>query len=189
MMPLLLAKHTPVTYATWDPAGKSASITLSGSNLIATGPSSTGTFYAVRSTIGKASGKWYWELTIGTVGSQANGIGSSSQLLEPDSSLTDLEGLRVYYKGGDKYQSGGSPVAYGAAYVGGDVLGAKLDMDAKTLEMLKNNSSQGTLVSGLTGTMYAYFASTGSTLGSVTANFGASPFVYSLPAGYSGLLV
>lgn len=50
------------TYATWNPADKSADITLSLGNLKAT--QTTSSWDSVRSTIGKTSGKWYWEYTM-----------------------------------------------------------------------------------------------------------------------------
>lgn len=45
----------------WDSANKDASITLSGSNLIATGTASS-SWRSVRGTTGHTSGKWYYEV-------------------------------------------------------------------------------------------------------------------------------
>lgn len=52
-----------VTYATWNPSDKSANVTLSNGNLTATITANTA-FYGARATIGKSSGKWYWEQTV-----------------------------------------------------------------------------------------------------------------------------
>lgn len=182
------------TYTTWNPADKDSRITLTGSDLVATGPVSyTPAYYpGVRSIIGKSSGKWYWECVPTGSATCVIGIGSATQTLAMGANLgggepPTLEGLRAYFTDGSKYYP---YTAYGASYVSGSVLGFKLDMDGGTLECLKNNVSQGTLVSGLTGTMYAYTAvsSNNSPANVVTANFGASAFVYSVPAGYnSGL--
>src|SRR3989344_5257710 len=60
------ATSVSTTFATWNPSDKSASITFSGSDLTATGPTSGSTFFSVRATIGKSSGKWYWESTGGS---------------------------------------------------------------------------------------------------------------------------
>lgn len=177
-----------VTYATWNPADKSSAITLSNGDLTATPTAGSSSFYALRATVGKSSGKWYWELTGGAVssGADARGVGTTGQTLAPDGGLTNLEGVRVYYSGdGNKYQPS---AAYGAFYLNTDVIGLALDMGAGTLVCYKNNSSQGTLVSGLSGTFFPYIAintSGTSPARSVIANFGASAHVYTAPAGFN----
>lgn len=52
------------TYATLNPSDKDAAITLSGGDL--TMSSATNAWRSVRATIGKSSGKWYWEVTNST---------------------------------------------------------------------------------------------------------------------------
>jgi hypothetical protein len=178
----------PGTYATWNPADKHATVSLSGGNLTATGGTASDTNGAVRSTVGKSSGKWYWEVTVVTVGTnfQAHGIGSGTQNLDAGNAYANLEGLRVYFSfNGNKYLPA---TAYGASFTAGDVLGFALDMDAGTLVAYKNNVSQGTLVSGLTGTIYAYSipaSANGGTAAVCTANFGATALAFSPPAGFS----
>lgn len=192
MMPLLLVKNVsggaPPTYAILNPSDKSAGVTLSGGNLVATsnggGPS---VFCGVRSDIGKSSGKWFWEITVTTIdiGTMIGSI-AVTDAIDCDGTLAELDGKRVYFSGtGNAY----TPLtAYGASYTTGDVLGFALDMDGGTLICYKNGSSQGTLVTGLSGTFHAapfLFNDAGAV---VTANFGASAFVHSVPGGYnSGL--
>lgn len=176
-----------LTYATLNPSDKHANIVLSNGNRTATGGTATDTNDAVRSTIGKSAGKWYWEVTVGTVGTnfQAHGIGSGTQNLSAGGAYANLEGLRVYFSfNGNKYLPS---TAYGASYTAGDVLGFALDMDAGTLVCYKNNSAQPTLVTGLSGTIYAYLivSSSTATPAVCTANFGASALTYSPPAGYN----
>ena len=68
------------TYATWNPSDKDASVTLSGGNLVAS--STSASWAAVRSTISKSSGKWYWEYTVTAIGNgHTQGIGNSSATL------------------------------------------------------------------------------------------------------------
>lgn len=191
---LLLARKVPIAFATFNPSDKHADITLSGGNLTAQNTGGTANA-AVRSTVGKSSGKYYWEVVSTDTGGASStaragiGIGSSTQNLNAGGGFASLEGLRVYYgENGNKYQPS---TAMGATFTAGDVIGCKLDMDAGTFEVLKNNTSQGTIVTGLTGTIYAYVLSAVSGSGPyavITARFGATAFTYSVPSGYqSGL--
>ncbi len=50
-----------LSFATLNPSDKGSAVTLSNSNLTATFSGGNG---AVRATIGKSSGKWYWEIAV-----------------------------------------------------------------------------------------------------------------------------
>jgi hypothetical protein len=164
-------------YATWNPADKSVNITLTNGNLTAT---AGGTGGSVRSTLGKSSGKWYFEI-YQSGGQNPVGIGNSS------ASLAHYAGYDVNgygYLAGLLYHAG--TTSYGGATSASHWWGIALDMDNKTLTFIYNNISQGIAATGLTGT---WFAMPGSAAGLPwIANFGASPFAYTVPAGYnSGL--
>lgn len=177
---------TEYVYALWNRLDKSADLILSNGDRTVTNVGTGAGYPGVRSTIGKSSGKWYWELEFVTNNNSAVGVASSTETLAADAAISNLAGLRVYLgANGNKYSPS---TAYGASFAIGDIIGIKLDMDAGTLECLKNNVSQGTLVSGLTGTYYAYAILNVATSRSVIANFGETGFIYSVPAGYnSGL--
>lgn len=168
------------TYATLNPADKGGNTVLSGGDLkIAVSPSG---YQGSRSTIGVSSGKWYWEVVAtGTSIDSLIGVCNSS------ASLTTFVGGDVngwgYYPSGLKFTNGGS-AAYGASYAIGDVIGVALDMDAGTLIFYKNNTSQGTAYTGLTGTLYANSTPNNSTY-TLDHNFGATALTYSPPAGYN----
>lgn len=175
-----------ITYAFWNPADKSGGVSLTNSNLtasVSTGPPDGGT---VRSTIGKTSGKWYWEYKAES-GFALSGIANASASIAAQTYPgIDANGWS-YYTPGTKLNNGGS-ASYGAAYNTNDIIGVKLDMDNKTVEFLKNNVSQGVAFTGLTGTVYAATGNYTINQPLVTANFGASAFTYSVPSGYnSGL--
>lgn len=172
------------TYATWNPSDKDSGITLSNGNLSAQGVSGTVQYKGARSTIGKSSGKWYWEYSFsGTdVLNGGFGVGSATALLNLGGGMDTGEGYRVYYDSGNKYVPG---AAYGAAFDKTNILSVLLDMDAGNLVMYRNNVSQGTLVSGLSGTFFAYFGMHDARNNILTANFGASAFAYSVPGGYN----
>ncbi len=53
-----LVSKGPRVYATWSPSDKGSNITLTNSNLTATGAASLGAQEQVRATIGKSTGKW-----------------------------------------------------------------------------------------------------------------------------------
>ncbi len=179
---LIPLKSYAVTYATWNPSDKSTSAVLTNGNLTNTG-STPGIWAGVRSTIGKSSGKWYWEVTIGAPsdGYIFTGIANSSWLLDA-TIFADANGWGYTGVSGAK-ANGAGEVAYGSTYTNGDIIGVALDMDGKTITFYKNGVSQGQAFSGLSGTLYAITGPlTGSNAG--TANFGATNFAYTPPAGY-----
>lgn len=172
----MLAAAAIRNYATWNPSDKHASVTLSGGNLT----SASGFTTSVRSTIGKASGKWYWEVLQNTTDNCSVGVATSS------SALTSIAGGTAtswgYLETG-LIRNNSSTLFSGTAYSSGVVIGVALDIDLLTVQFFRNNVSQGSY-SIAAGT---YFAMVGS-FASTTANFGASAFTYSPPSGFnSGL--
>src|SRR5690606_21424014 len=105
----------PIVYATWNPSDKTASITLSGGNLIAT---PTSTAQGVRATIGKSSGKPQFEVNGGT---NYSGIGVRN-------AGNTLAGFVGGTSGGLGYLNGGtirfnnSTRATVATYTSGDII-------------------------------------------------------------------
>jgi len=170
------------TYATWDSGNKGTNLTLSGGDLITTG---SGTNWAsVLSTVAKSSGKWYWEITMSAGTFAEIGINAGTAELNTYNGF-GATGYSYRANNGNK-NNNNTETAYGASFTTGDVIGVALDLDGNTVTFYKNNTSQGTAYTGLTGTYYAT-VSTYDTF-SATANFGASAFVYTPPAGYeSGL--
>lgn len=174
---ILLAGLPQRTYATWNPADKGSGITLSGGNLVA---SSTASYMSVRATIGLTSGKWYWEVLLGGSGYWFVGVANASQslnayLFTPNSTGRQSNGY---------YWNSVASTSDGLSFAAGDVLGCKLNKDAGTLEILKNNSSLGAIEDLQSGTVYPAF---GNYIGTETAtvNFGASAFTYPVPSGYN----
>ena len=167
------------TYATWNPADKSADITLSLGNLKAT--QTTSSWDSVRSTIGKTSGKWYWEYTM-TWSDWFDGIGNSSATLT-NHVWFDANWRSYYFSDWSKVNNN-TYTAYWATWNGTSVISVALDMNAGTLIFYKNNVSQGTAFTWLSGTIYAMIGVYGNTT-SVTANFGATAQTYSPPSGYN----
>jgi hypothetical protein len=175
-------------YATLNPLRNNTSNALSNGNLDVT--STTGNFRNTPATIGFSSGKWYWEVLCNTVSGTNNraSLGISTNAASTDTQVGNDANSHGYYSvNGNKYFNG-SNSSYGASYSSGDVIGFALDMDAGTLVAYKNNASQGTLASGLTGTWFpavSILADAGTT--SISTNFGQRAFAYTAPSGFKAL--
>jgi hypothetical protein len=165
------------TYATWDPAQIGGNITLSNGNKTVTEVG--GSLHSARATVGVSTGKYYWEINVGSGGDVFTGVGTSSATLNNYLGI-DVNG-HGYYSVTGNYFTNGAGGAYGATYTTGDVIGIALDMDAGEIEMFKNNVSQGVMATGLTGTMYPMVSASNS---AITANFGATSFTYYPPLYY-----
>lgn len=173
------------TYATWNPSDKSANITLSGSNLIAT-CDGTAWFRWVRSTISQTSGKYYWEYTIttwvGWVSVLSVGIGKST------ATLSNYVGQDAnwwgWYNDGTSsiIRNNATSLSTPAAFAQGDIIGIALDLTASTVAFYKNNTLIYTTGATVSGTLFAMVSCYN--LASVTANFWPS-LTYSPPAGFN----
>jgi len=174
------------TYATWNPADKSSLVTLSGGNLIANMTSAASNYF-VRSTIGKSSGKHYWETIIDSATPiddffMPAGISQASENINDWMGLT--AGVSFTFDGGQFYQNGGALTNPGA-WTLGDVVGMCLDLTPGSENIkFKRNDVLMITVPIAAGT---YYAGTGcfATIGQTTTNFGATPFTYTPPVGYN----
>jgi hypothetical protein len=105
-------------------------------------------------TVGISSGKWYFEVTVGSSGAQDIGVGiAKAQVLIQQAILGLTPHSWGYYSQLVTYNNA-SGSSYGATYTTGDVIGVALDVDAGTLVFYKNNTSQGTAFSGLAAGTY-----------------------------------
>jgi len=184
--------YLPITYATWNPADKTFYGVLSANNLTIHDANT----YAVRSTISKSSGKWYWEYTIGQFDNVNNFM-----MLGIATSLADLANSQIGFDIYGWAYAEGSGINgnklhnsvfsnYGSIYAPNDVIGVALDMDTGIVQFYLNNVGQGIAYSGLSGSIFAGVGniSYGGTNDGITANFGETAFTYTPPSGYnSGL--
>jgi|TARA_B100001094_G_scaffold62631_1_gene58507 hypothetical protein len=99
------------------------------------------------STFGVTSGKWYWEVKATDV----NGVTAIGVTMPFywDADYT-LQGC-IYYAQGPQRYNNASASSFGSGYTDGDIISFALDMDATppTMEVYKNNSSEGNLMAGL----------------------------------------
>ena len=174
-----------ITYATWNPSDKHADVTLTGWNLIAT--SSQTTWRNARATIWVSSWKWYWEYKVtGGAIETMSAIGTSSATLWGSwATYPGSDTFSYWYYGswGNKFTNNSSS-AYGSGYTTNDVIGVALDMNAWTLIFYKNNVSQWTAYTGLSGTFFPIIGLNANGQ-QVTANFWATTMTYTAPSGYN----
>jgi hypothetical protein len=154
-------------------------------------------------TIGVSAGKWYWEI-LNLDGNSSIGIANNAA--SPSGYVGEDANGWSYFISGTKY-TGGTGSSYGASYTDDDIVGVALDMDAGTLIFYKNNVSQGTAFSSLSGTMFPALSTSGASHNVINvANFGQNPsfngeitsgtatdgnslglFKYAPPSGYLAL--
>jgi hypothetical protein len=162
-------------------AGSTA--TLSNGNLSFTNASASHARRA--STIAVSSGKWYAEATITTVGGSYPLVGIATTSTFNGATYVGADSTSYgYASNATKYNNAGA-VSYGATYTTNDVIGIALDLDAGTLVFYKNNVSQGTAYSSLSGEFS--FAASGLSGTVWELNFGQRPFTYTPPSGYVAL--
>ncbi|MFL1671465.1 SPRY domain-containing protein [Paenibacillus dendritiformis] len=165
---------------TWDAVNKGSGVILSNGNLTAKVPNYNNT---VRATHGKSHGKWYWEITISVYNWLLIGIANKNAHLNTNNSET--QNIRYYRDNGLKHPEA---TPYGANFDVDDTISILLDLDNGTLEFWKNGVSQGVSHTNikLMGEVYPSITAVQSVNkeSTVTANFGATPFKYSPPAGF-----
>jgi hypothetical protein len=196
----------PVAYETIGISGSTGSafnsadlsnVTLTNGNLTATGTAQGG----VRSTGSIASGKNYFEYTLGTVVSGNTGVGLCTAGANLATVAPAPTSAAIMYKGSgaiwiDNAFSGSTL----GARVNGDTIGIAVDKTAKLIWFRAGSSGNwngsgtanpatgvgGVSISAanLSGALYALVA-LGASGDSVTSNFGASSFVGSVPSGFT----
>jgi len=191
----------PVTYVTWANDATAHNVTLSGGNLVAKSASSSNDCGA-RSSVLRNSGKYYYEITpVTLIGGTANAAG----LALASATYADMAGVFtgstviVYFTGFIRVDGASSGVSIGARS-NGDVIGIAIDLDLRKiwvrvapLGIWNNNATANpaTNVLGITPTAGSLgpacnFGGTGSQANNIiSANFGSSPFVGAVPAGFT----
>lgn len=202
---IMLVEVTPKepvnpVYATWNPSDKHSEITLSNGNLTATKNVTHATNWrGVRSTVGISAEQWYWETTYSFAGASADLAAGISRL---DWDLVTQIGRGVPLINGESL---GGPIRNGDCYYWNAVIANVgivansvvirhwLDMDSRIYRIAVGAGSWATIrdesnwfsIYPSTVPWYpgATFLRPSGTTCLITANFGASPFVYSPPPG------
>lgn len=168
----------------WDSVNKGSGVVLSNDDMTATITNANNT---VRASKGKNSGKWYWEIRLSALGVGGSVIGIVNGNAPLNAINLTNPNVRFYYNhNGYKMPEN---VAYGATYGQTDVIRVLLDLDTSkgSLWFFKNGNSQGVSHYNIKslGMVYPAVSSGSSSAGNTcTVNFGETPFVYPIPAGY-----
>ena len=193
------------TATTWDSGWSTTGTTFSDNDLAISGNTSANDAVNVRTTVGKSSGKWYWEVTAtgGDGTTNAGGLGIMEANM-PNTALYighEASGLSFgygscctnqYWVSWNGVSTFGAPPS-SAAVKAGNVYMFALDMDTGQFwaghdgTWYIGDPSAGTspIAKDLTGIVYPGVTQYTQSINAYTANFGLSPFVYSVPAGFN----
>lgn len=194
---------------TWNPADIGTRVALSGGDLIATNNGSTGAAM-VRSISSQTSGKYYWEITIGSsqTNSLAIGIADSTQPLSTSFLGGGVHGAGYFGAGAVSFNSATAQTIM--TFTAGDIIGVAIDIGNKGIWFRKNggnwnnNASADPVTNTLTITNSTAWGGGGAfwtgplfacvdvekgtaTVDSCTANFGATAFANTAPSGFGNL--
>ncbi|WP_107951039.1 SPRY domain-containing protein [Lysinibacillus parviboronicapiens] len=161
---------------TLDPINKGSNVTLKNDNMTAVIVDAFGT---ARASIGRSSGKWYYEITFESLNNAMVNVITSASV----GTTYNLTTSRGYYSSTGTKWSGAQSISlpYGTAFKAGDTVGVNLNLDGGVLTFYVNGANQGVAFTDLKtlGTLFPAITSGSSTGGSTaTFNFGATPFKY-----------
>lgn len=185
---------------TWNPLDKSSYIALSNENLTASRDTTSSGWKHVRSVDSVNAGKYYWEILCGSGYTDVKlGIATADDPLE-SGSFTSVYEWGLYNQSNSILLAvhDQTNISYSVGFTTGDIVSIALDLDVGEIYFAVNGTWIGDgnpatntnpVFSGLSGDFFAWaslWPSYTEPLEYVTANFGASSFVYSVPSGYSG---
>ncbi len=186
----------PISNATWDPSNNFNGSTLSGDNLTQltyTGYTAGGGGNGARGTLGKTTGKWYFEYTptVNISSSQAMGVGITGNYSSSLSVFeTSSQAFMWYFNGAGNisatYENGAYTPTGSYAITTSDIGGIAFDLDGLTIKYYKNGTliTTSSLPSGKTWYPISANGSTAGVSNGLTANFGATSLIYT-PSGYN----
>jgi hypothetical protein len=181
---------------TWNPSDKTASVTLTGSNLIAT---SSTINQGCRSADGKTSGKYYWEITCNTFVNASSSIGVANTTASLASMGPTPTNTALVYPSGNIWLNNVATGFSIGSVTNGTVIGIALDRDNQRIWFRKgaaglwngNASHDPATNTGVINTtaisstgLYAA-AAFGNASEQYTANFGDTAFVGTVPSGFT----
>ena len=186
-------------FTTWNPADKTAAVTLSNSNLTAT---SSGTNQAGRTVDKQTTGKFYWEITCATFtsGNSSLGIANSAAVLS-SVAPTPTNACLVYHSGAIWLNNVNTGLTLGAL-TSGNVIGIALDLANQAIWFrlgaagnwngnASSNPASNTggvnfssIGGGGAAPIYPCYAF-GASAEQFTANFGDTAFVGAVPSGFT----
>ena len=191
----------PIGYCFWNAADKTAAGALTNNSLTLTVNSTLQV--GARANVSKTSGKWYWEITMDDYRNSGGNTNFSIGVVVAATSLSTMligstaNTAGLYNIVGSSYNGGNGSTSSEVSTVTpatSDVFGILLDCDANTITVRKNNvnlSGVRTLATSVGTPVFPAISMVTypSEPLKMTANFGASAFVYTVPSGYSPITI
>lgn len=190
----------------WNPADyDSADLTLSNNNLTITATNTGaggGNWYAgVRATLGRSTGKYYFEIDMnGNTGNAAVGIATAAETTSGQHVGHSSNSIGMFVSDGSVLTNN-LTVGNAAAGAFGNIVGVAVDLDNQRIWYRLNGNPfivAGSVIDITVGSPSASFSFSGFGAGLVypmvntlavgdfqTANFGASPFTAPIPSGFT----
>lgn len=191
-----------MTATTWNPSDADAHFVFSGGNLTATGSTGLTAYKSCRATTSKSSGKYYFEVKIGVIGSGQTGFGmglASAALTNYIGSGTN-NGFSIF-SGGNFFVNGASTSVFGSGVTANTIVGCAVDITnglvwfkGVAVSLTAWNAQSGGTADPATGTGGKSFTASGalfpslsfsSSIDQETGNFGPSGFAGTVPSGFS----
>lgn len=193
----------PIVYTTLNPASV-VNTTLSNGNLKAT-HSNTADNSGARTASVKSTGKYYFEVTIGATHGGLDNIGIAiASVTHTNMTAGGVNGVVLFMSlsGGVVYTNGSSGLIYLDTTTAGDIVGVAVDLVNRHIWFRKNaggnwnnlpigsqnpaTNTGGTFIPAGSMAPILTFGGSGTALGDFfVANFGASAFAGSVPAGFT----
>lgn len=141
-----------------------------------------------RASLGKSVGKWYWEVACTLVtNSYGIAICPATEVMA-GVAIGAVGSLGWRYSSSGQLRMNGLTIQTFAAIVTGDVIGVALDCDNETVTFYRNGVLQGTAQPIGGSDWYPAFVC-GNLNDTMGVNFGATPFAYPIPSGYSAMTI
>lgn len=187
-----------MTVVTWNPADKSASLTLSNENLTAASGLSTGT-HGVRANGGVSTSKWYFETSSGLI-SVLQGVGIANASWPLDNTALGADANGISYRPSGAVIGNNTTLATIAAYVVNSIVSVAFDLTNNKIwfrvnggnwnnDVIANQNpatnTGGVDISFATGPFLAAWFE-GAAANDVTADFGIA-FTFVAPSGFQAL--
>jgi len=189
----------PPATTTWDAGATISNVTLSGGNLVATSSSTSNG--GVRSISYKTTGKLYFELTLGTwAAAQTSALGLvASTGTYNDMYVNVTNSTDVLTNSGTIFSNNGNSGFSVGLPASGDVIRVAVDLTARKAWFSRNGANWNgnpahdpatgaggvTVAATLSFAPAVGFGNSHANGNYVTANFGASTFVYAVPSGFA----
>lgn len=171
---------------TWDPTRGADTVDYSNDNLTAEHNGSVSSKRNLLASVGRTSGKWYWEVVVDHRENYFLIVGVTDADYNFESDIGAFQDGFGYVGGNGNRYIEGSYGSYGDSFSDGDVIGVAMNLDDGEIEFYKNGVSQGVRSAGYTpGHEYWPAVTLYPDLDQVTARFAASDFSYAVPAGFS----